>query len=213
MAATLFTACNNYGLKEKLENPGGSTDTETFTDRLFAFATSAVTSGDMQGLPIDSCSGTGYVRADCYCQQLAQKNNRRMSASSKFVAYLGETSNSMKCRIVGTTGSACSPVGSFVWYNTNFQPVFSGFGELFNAAPALTATLNFTESGAQLPAGQFVWTGTGADGVGNGSNCTGWTSTAGLGLYGQSDLTNTSWTNLNSQNCNLSAHIYCFAVP
>lgn len=206
-------ACNAYNLKEKLENPGGNAETEKFTDRLFAFVTSVVTQGDMQGLVADNCSGTGYGRADCYCQQLAQKKNRRMSASSQFVAFLGETSNSMKCRILSTTGASCTPVGSFVWYNTNFQPVFSGFGQLFNAAPALTATLNFTESGAQLPPAEFVWTGTGADGVGNGSNCSGWISTGSIGLYGQSDSTNTAWTNLNSQNCNIPSHIYCFAVP
>ena len=85
--------------------------------------------------------------------------------------------------------------------------------ELFNVSAGLAATLNFTETGAQLGAAEIVWTGTGGDGVGNGSNCGGWASTAGTGLYGQADAPNIAWTNLITQNCNLPARIYCFATP
>ncbi len=221
LAGILVAGCNNYNLKEKLENPGGSGQAEKFSDRLFAFVTTATTMGDMQGLVDDNCTGTGYTRADCFCQQLAQKNGLRMSSSSKFVAWLGETNNSMKCRIQNLTGPSCTlPAGNFTWYNTKFQPVFTGTmganstgTELFNVSATLGAVLNFTESGVQLPAGQAVWTGTGGDGVGNGSNCSGWVSTASLGLYGQSDVTNIAWTNLNAQNCNIASRLYCFAMP
>lgn len=221
-AMACISACNNYGLKEKLENPGGTAQTEKFTDRLLAFVTSVTTLGDMQGLVADGCSGTGYFRADCFCQQTAQKNGLRMSSSSKFVAWLGETNNSMKCRIqnLAAAASCTLPAGNFTWYNTKFQPVFNGVmganstgTELFNVSATLAATLNFTETGSPLGAAEIVWTGMGGDGVGNGSNCSGWSSTAGLGLYGQSDVTNIAWTNLNSQNCNISARIYCFAMP
>lgn len=219
-AAAVQTACSNYNLKEKLENPGGSSGvTEKFSDRLFAFVTSSVTKGDMQGLVADNCTGTGMARADCVCQQLAQNNGRRMNSNSRFVAWLSTTGapdNTMTCRILGSSGAGCAPAGGFVWYNTNMQPVFSGVSQLLNAAPNLSALLRFTETGAQTSAVVVdVWTGTDQQGTANTSNCVNWSDSTNtpLGLGGRTDLTDFSWTNSATRNCDTFLRVYCFAVP
>lgn len=213
-----LTSCSNYNLKEHLENPGGEKKTEVFADRLFVFVTTAVTRGDMMDLPANGCSGTGMDRADCYCQQIAQQNGRRMASTSRFVAWLSTsgTVNEMLCRILGNSGAGCAPVGSFIWYNTNYAPVFNGMSALFNAAPALSSLLSFTESGVQVvPATEDVWTGTAQQGTANTSNCNNWfiNTNANLGLAGRSGNTDFAWTNSATRNCDSPLRLYCFAVP
>jgi|JI10StandDraft_1071094.scaffolds.fasta_scaffold56372_4 hypothetical protein len=228
LAAALLPACNNYDLKEKLENPGGAT-AEKFTDRLFAFVTTAVTKGDMQGLVAGNCGGTGIVRADCVCQQLAQTNGRRMNSNSRFVAWLSQAApdpRDMRCRIQGLSGAACAlPSVNLTWYNTNFQPVFSGIlgapttgAELFTTfgATTLPASLKFTESGSLLTGGQLAWTGTNTTGNSPGTNdCNNWADATNtpFGQNGISDALNNSWTQNNTATCGTDLHLYCFALP
>lgn len=213
----LLHACNNYNLKDQLENPGGA---EKFTDRLIVFVSSSVTVGNMEALFASGCSGTGIQRADCYCQAKAREYNRRMNAGSRFVAWLSETgtpvNNTMLCRILGTTGDGCAPAGSFTWYDTNFQPVVSGMAGLFNSTPAFNNAIRLTETGTPAPIGvDDVWTGTAQDGTANTLNCSNWQSSTNAfqGLAGQSDFADFNWTNKASGPCDVPKRIYCFAVP
>ncbi len=183
------------------------------------FVSSAVTVGNMEALFASGCSGTGIQRADCYCQTKARENNRRTNADSRFVAWLSETGtpdNTMLCRILGTTGNTCTPVGSFIWYNTASQPIVSGMTGLFNAAPAFSNAIRLTEAATPAPIGtDDVWTGTAQQGTSNTLNCSNWQSSTNAfqGLAGQSDQTDFNWTNKIGVPCDVPRRIYCFAVP
>lgn len=216
--ALVQISCTDINLKAQLEDPG-LTGTETFTDRLMIFVSDSVTVGNMEALFASGCSGTGIQRADCYCQAKAKAYNRRMSAGSRFVAWLSETGvpdNTMLCRILGQTGNGCAPTGTFTWYGTDFQPIVSGMANLFNATPAFSSAIRLTETGNPAPIGSDdVWTGTAQDGTSNAQNCNNWSSVLNstLGLAGQSDQLNSSWTNKATGACDLPRRIYCFAVP
>jgi len=120
------TACNNYNLLYHLENPGGpgGNNNERFSDRLFIFVTSQMTQGDMLGLSAGDCGGSGIGRADCVCQALAAQNGWRMSATSRFIAWMSTSVDAAKCRMLNQGGGSCTPSGPCVWYNTNYEPVF-----------------------------------------------------------------------------------------
>jgi hypothetical protein len=115
------TVCNNYNLRDHLENPGGpgGNNNERFSDRLFIFVTSQMIQGDMLGLSAGDCGfyrtsiccgligdmlglsagdcgGSGIGRADCICQALAAQNGWRMSATSRFIAWLSTSSTQLR---------------------------------------------------------------------------------------------------------------------
>lgn len=217
LGLVLLQACNNYNLKDQLENPGGQ---EKFTDRLIVFVSSSVTVGNMEALFASGCSGTGIQRADCYCQAKAKEYNRRMNAGSRFVAWLSETgtpvNNTMLCRILGTTGDGCAPAGSFTWYDTSFQPIVSGMSNLFNASPPFSAAIRLTESGNPAPVVlDDVWTGTAQQGTAQPNNCSNWQDATGAiqAGIGDSSAIDFGWTNRSGGFCNVPRRIYCFAIP
>lgn len=208
----------DINLKGQLEDPG-LTGTEKFTDRLMVFVSDSVTVGNMEALFASGCSGTGIQRADCYCNAKAQAFGRRMSAGSRFVAWLSETgspNNTMLCRILGTTGSSCTPTGSFTWYDTAMQPIVTNMTGLFSAAPSFNNAIRLTETGSPAPIGtDDVWTGTAQDGSSNTLNCSNWQSSSNAiqGLAGQSNLADFNWTNKASGFCDVPRRIYCIAIP
>jgi len=174
------TACNNYNLRDHLENPGGNNN-ERFNDRLFIFVTSQMTQGDMLGLSAGDCGGSGIGRADCVCQALAAQNGWRMSATSRFIAWLSTSVDAAKCRMLNQGGGSCTPIGPFVWYNTNYEPVFNSFESstqgLLGTALALTAAPRYTESRLLAPSmADNVWTGTASGGLTAGLTCNDWTA-------------------------------------
>lgn len=214
-----LSACNNYDLLDKLENPG---NLEKFTDRLFVFVTSMTTQGNMQSLPASNCAATGKARADCACQNIAAQNGRRRSSSSRFVAWLSDTGSEMRCRIVGQESVGCAPTGTHVWYNTGYQAVFSGLENsttgVLGAATTLSFSPQYTETGA-LITGETdnVWTGTDAGGIQAGNNCSGWTDigdgTTPQGRLGTASSLGPPWTNSSDLACTNYKRIYCFALP
>ncbi len=206
-------SCNNYDLREKLENPGGRS--EIFADRLYAFVTSASTKGDMAGLTASGCAGQGSQRADCYCQQTAVAANLRKSSSSRFVAWLSDGNDDMSCRIVAMTSTGCSPNGTPVWHTTVNQPIFSGYGSpngIFFAV--LLAPISYTEAKNLRPP-TFVHTGTLATGAASvGDSCNNWvTNNGSTGLSGRADSSSDTWSQDQSDACETELPIYCFAVP
>lgn len=215
------TACNNYDLLDSLENPGSK---EKFTDRLFVFVTSQMTAGDMFALNAGKCSGTGIGKADCVCQALAAQNGLRMSSSSRFIAWLSSEADAPKCRMLNQSGSSCTPSGPFVWYNTNYEPVFQGIetpttGLLAPTSPppALLNSIRYTETRFAVPIqSDNVWTGTDIGGnIAGGFTCDNWNSFAAgfQGRTGTSDSLTSGWTSGTSFGCDLFKRIYCIAVP
>ncbi len=215
-------ACNNYNLRDQLENPGKFIN-ERFNDRLFVFVTSQMTAGDMFALNAGSCSGTGIGKADCVCQAMAAQNGWRMSSSSRFIAWLSTSVDAAKCRMLGQNGTGCTPTGSFIWYNTNYQPVFTSFDNnntgLLGSSLALPAAINHTEGGIAIPSGvsNNVWTGTNAGGtVTSGATCSDWQSFANsqAGRAGTAESLGNAWTQDSAvEPCDQFKRIYCIAVP
>lgn len=208
-----LSACNNYGLLDKLENPGGGA---TYSDRLHVFVSSIVTVGDMSALQVNDCTGTGLAVADCYCQNTARNAGLLMSATSKFVAFLSSspTVSDMKCRIAGLSGAggSCNPSGSPIWYDSNRVAVAQGYGgSIFPSA--LMSPLKLTETKATTPA-IYAWTGTLNTGLNSSSACSDWASTGGTGTVGAIGSTTGAWTDNGApQACTTALPIFCFAVP
>ncbi|MCA9691087.1 MAG: hypothetical protein KC636_15890, partial [Myxococcales bacterium] len=85
---------------------------------------------------------------------------------------------------------------------------------------SLDAPLNVTELGGPAPVGNTscaggghptVWTATLADANPWATACNDFTSTAGSGLWGEADLTNTFWSGwCSGGNCSWVSAIYCF---
>lgn len=210
-------ACSNYNLAEKLENPGA----ERFSDRLFIFATSQTTVGNMTGLNAGNCGGSGMPRADCVCNALAAQNNRRMGPDRRFIAWLSTTTEWARCRMLGQANNSCaSPVGSFTWYNTALQPVFITFEStvtgLMGNAPALPNVPQYTENGSMAPTiASDVWTGTALGGAVGTVNCNNWSDST-IGQSGDTGTvfhTGTSWTAAAPITCDNPKRIYCIALP
>ena len=55
------------------------------------------------------------------------------------------------------------------------------------------------------------WSGSQIDGTYDNTvdNCNGWTSTAGKGIAGSPDSSQSEWIQLNSPNCSASRHVLC----
>lgn len=210
-------ACSNYGLKDKLENPGGGTGT---ADRLYIFVSSISTNGDTTGLVNGGCGsiGVGINRADCSCTELARSAGLLRSSTSKFVAWLSDNNNNdMTCRINGGTGANCSNTGGPSWYNTFNELIATGYADLFDSA--LNAAIKYTEN--RTPSAfATVWSGTDANGLRTGAgvaanNCSGWTTTAGTGTTGSIGAVDAFWSNnAGIPTCNAAPlPVYCIAQP
>lgn len=221
LAASVFCSCSNYDLKDKLENPGGSSS-GMGSARHYAFVTNQVTLGNMTGLVAGACGGTGLVRADCACTEIARMNGLARSSTSQFVAWLSTTANDMKCRLTGTTSplvNCAQPTGGPTWYNTQDQVIANGFADLFDGS--ISAQPRYTEFKTS-PAGLFVWSNTTELGLsGGGNDClTGGVSwgegtNAGVGARGDVGGTGITWTTGGggTNTCDNSHHVYCFAMP
>jgi hypothetical protein len=122
---------------------------------------------------------------------------------------------------VESGGGSCTPSGPFVWYNTNYEPVFNSFESsnqgLLGTTLALTAAPKYTESRLLAPSmADNVWTGTASGGTtAPGFTCNNWTAnTSGnQARTGTSNLFSGGWTDSNSAACDQFKRIYCIAVP
>jgi hypothetical protein len=83
LATVLLLRCNNYGLRDKLENPGGGPGGGGAPLKLYAFVTNQISKGDRTEFTDASCIGNGLTRADCICDHLAIANGlQRKSGGS-----------------------------------------------------------------------------------------------------------------------------------
>ena len=215
--------CHQYGLVDKLENPGGSNQTG-----LLAFVASAPTLANLSGYTgansafMTCASFAGLKIADCACQVMATNAGLAMPPSGKYVAWLSTAANDMTCRITGATNPLINcpiPAGGPRWIDTQGSVIANGFAGLFSGT--LMSPLNVTENKTTLMGN--VWTGTNSNGTtastvaAGATDCTGWTA-AGSGTVGDLAST-TTWSNNGiATTCTTtptptSLPIYCFAMP
>jgi hypothetical protein len=216
-ALTLTMACNNYGLLDKLQNPGNSSGSnETFTSNYYVFVSSWTTLGHMGGSPYnDVCSSsTGADKADCACTRAAIARGLRKSSTHVFRAWLslGPSTSDAKCRVQGL--GSCTTILPGPWFNTQGQTVVNNFDSF--TLGALTNPIRYDEFGVdQGP--NLVWTNTGATGAAAGAvDCNDWTDNSGgfSGGIGDRTAAGTTWTQHSpDQTCNTSQRIYCVAAP
>ncbi len=211
-----LSACNNYNLLEKLENPGGSKPQEEFTSNYYVFVSSWETKGDMSGQPFAECNAPmGIGRADCACTRAAASRNLRKNEHHQFRAYLSMPSPSTldpKCHVAGLA-QGCSPSFPGPWLNTQGQVVVNNF--IRSDGMLDSNAVRYTEMQAVVPAGAPVWTGAGATGNVV-SPCGQWddASNGTNGSYGAADSTGATWQNNGTpMGCDQLKRIYCFATP
>lgn len=211
----LLNNCSNFGLMEKLENPGGSSTVGNI--KTYIFTHDVVTLGDMSGLVNGGCSGNGLSRADCACHDKAVAAGLVKNQNAKFIAWLSDGSNDMKCRIQDRLGqTVCTlPTATIEWYNPLNQLVAGGYAQLFSGQ--LLANVNYAANGSGTPAGTNVYTGTLTDGSNNGGaaavNCNNWTANISQTASGGTSGSMTStWTTGGSPSCASSAYIICLGI-
>jgi hypothetical protein len=214
-----LVACSNYGLADKLANPGSSSTStfkESFTNNYYVFVSSWTTLGAMNGSPYNSdCSSSvGDGKADCACTRAAAARGLRRSSTHVFRAWLSTAGTDAKCRVQSLPNGTCDPGAVGPWFNLNGQTVVSSYSG-FSAGTTIAANIRYDEFGIDQGPTQ-VWTGTNASGVNvASSNCSDWTdqSTA-SGQYGDRTTNAAAWTTTGSSNCGTgNFRIYCVAAP
>ncbi|MBV6493381.1 MAG: hypothetical protein LDLANPLL_01397 [Turneriella sp.] len=199
--AFVFSACNNYGLVDSLENPGAIRDIPPPVKRIFVSTTPS--NGNMSNF---TCNGGGIQNANCLCQQTAEQQG----FGGTYIAFLSDDVADMSCRLFSiTTSTACSLMSDAVWYNTKNEIVASGTSQLFSTAH----TSAIYDKSGNAPSGS-VWTGTTAGGALATSHCNRWTSNS-SGVQGQTGIpsdTTGSWTQGGAAGCNTNQNFYCIAV-
>ena len=163
------------------------------------FVTSATGPGEL-GAWDEAGAQVGLAAGDAICRNLAAA--ARLPAPSSFVAWLSDAATDAIDRLAND--------GPFR------RP--DGFAIAFSRADltdgVTTNSLHVTEQSTYLADGGFVWTGTGADGVGLGVDCSDWTDgTSGAsGRYGLGSMArNANWTSSSTTPCQLERRLYCFA--
>ncbi|MCA9650965.1 MAG: hypothetical protein KC501_13700 [Myxococcales bacterium] len=176
--------------------PGCFYDTSgcDITNRII-FASSTMFTGDMGGL----------AGADAECQALANA----AGLPGIYMAWLSTATESPSTRMTPSAQPYVRPDG--VQVAPNWAGLVDG---------SLDAPINVTETGGAVPIGNTtcggggfatVWSATNTAGnTAGGSNCSGWTSTAGGSQWGRADQTSGSWTSWCSGGvCTWLSPIYC----
>ncbi|MBV6494609.1 MAG: hypothetical protein LDLANPLL_02642 [Turneriella sp.] len=210
LSPVFLFACHNNGILDALENPGGEHG-DKLERKLYAFVTSQTSISDMTGFTAGPCSGSGMARADCVCNALAQN----AGLQGPYIAWLSDSSNEMKCRLFGQTGTGCTATWGTPWYRRDNEPIANNSTELFSGN--LQNPISYDENGNSATG--TTWTGTQADGtLSSGNTCEDWkTSPSGsaYGTQGDKSKMDSNWTNSGNTSCSGGATraIYCFAVP
>ena len=137
--------------------------------------------------------------ADAFCQAQAEA----ASLTGRFMAaVVPDAFTSLDDRVdaEGSDGP---------WYRLDGTFLMDNAGVLDNAGPA--APIHITQFGT-VRDGVSVWTGHGPPG-GVSTQCSGWTSTTGTGIAGDSGQAGpTLWSNAQSLDCATSAAVYCLEL-
>jgi len=204
---TIQVNCNNYDMLEKMKNPG----TTTSQSPRKVFVSSASTTGSMSNfITIPGCTGlAGIAAADCVCRLLA--GNAGLANRDNFIAWLSDTTNSARCRMMGSGGTSCTGSASGgPWYNTKGDLVAMDFGSLTSGI--LSSPILHTESGGTPTFPAQILTGTDTSGQTTTGNCANWSTASGGGTehYGNSTVTSAFWTQGTIGTGCTNGHVYCF---
>lgn len=191
----LLGACNNYGLVDKLENPGGSLDAQPCTNCRI-FISSIVSTGAVNGI----------AGADAIC---ASDSNKPTQATYKAILVDGTT------RRACTTANCTNPAENINWVlhpNTAYVQA-DGTTAIFttNSAGIFNFQSDTASNGinATLTA---VWTGLNNNWTDTATyNCTSWTSSSNgdSGFTGQSNSTSQGLIAFSTNGCDTTAPFYC----
>ena len=177
------------------EVDGDGCTTQCLAENKRAFVSSMLYDGNLGGL----------AGADAKCQALADAAN----LPGTYMAWISTAGGSPSTRFTQSTTPYVRVDGTQI--AANWAALIDG---------SIDAALNLTESGGAAPVGNTscaggghptVWSATSQSGTYSGSACTDFTSTAGSGLWGEANMTNTSWTSWCSGGvCTWTSSIYCF---
>ena len=208
------SSCNNYGLLDKMKDPGSSQ--ESFTTNYYVFVSSWTTLGSMGGSPYADCNQyTGTSRADCACTRAAISRGLRKSSSHVFRAWLSVDATpgpqqDAQCRVQGT-GGGCNINFPAPWFNTQGQTVVSNYNAFSSAA--LNTGIRYDEFRADQGA-SAVWTNTQSGTSNSANDCNDWTDqVSGSGVVGDASSPGTTWSQNTTQPCSTPQRIYCVAAP
>jgi hypothetical protein len=147
------------------------------------FVTSTSTDGNIGGL----------VGADAMCAAAAATG----SLPGGFRAWISDSTDSPSTRLTQSSGPYHLVSGGLV--ANNWADLTDG---------TLNVPISDDEKGLFVGFVE-VWTGTFADGTPSGRNCNDWSTTAAVGEYGTSTVTNSGWSFTGGTNCPDVKHIYC----
>jgi uncharacterized protein YjdB len=155
------------------------------------FATRTLGNGNLGSWPLAG-GKTGIAAGDAICQASAQA----AGLTGTFLAWLGTSSVTAASRLSGD-GPWVRTDGALIARNR--AQLLSGTLETSNA---------FDEHGRDnLP--NIVWTGALRDGTSGADNCSGWTSTGTLGIFGITFHADYAWTANYTQGCSTIGSVYC----
>jgi hypothetical protein len=134
-------------------------------------------------------------QADQLCTQLASQ----AGYAGKFVAWLSTEQLPVKVRLAGASG----------WVRVDGLPFANSLKELEQGK--IFYPLRIDETGAAVPQGTQVATGTEPDGKA-GLNCNNWTSSSGDHFAGDAAAGTALWTRRSQVSCGKPLRYYCFQV-
>lgn len=177
--------CNNIGLLDKIENPGGGA-----LKSHYIFVSSYKADGSLS-FTNGGCSGTGMARADCACRDMAMAAG--LNASDQYIAWVSTSVDHALCRVQGLLGmsNTCAPSAAISWYNRKNDLLAASLGELAGGTGLRTA-IRYNEHGVES-LDPDVMTGTNATGGAAPNNCTNWVNSASVDT-GNPQASNMDWT-------------------
>lgn len=189
-----FAAAGDGGASEGASNDviqlgDGSRPDIVFATNVVFVTTPTATPGSFAGL----------AAADAFCQASAAAAN----LPGNYVAWLSTAVTNAIDRLTGSRG----------WVRTDGVPFADQPADI--AAGHVWAPISLLADGSeQVFDATAVVTGTLAAGtMAPSTNCSDWTSTAGLGEVGSLDATIQRWTdNFASGSCSAASRIYCFGI-
>lgn len=204
----LYLGCNNYGLLEKLENPG---ENAAELKSHYIFVSSLKTHGQLSMLTNNGCNSAGgaVAQADCSCREMARSAG--LAAPDTYMAWLSTGTIWAKCRLQNINSNACSNSAAATWYNRRNEIVADGLMELTGAG-GLRNAVKYTEYGLQTAETQ-VLTGTNSSGSNAPNTCTDWTISTNAMSFdnGNPNATTIDWSQIGSGqiSCDNVRPIYC----
>lgn len=211
------TATNGFGNGTGLHDCAGGTDTglmvtvgwstdaatDDWTEKAFGYCSASypiycfevpapkrifVTTSTYQG------NFGGIAFADAACAQHAAA----ASLPGTYLAWLSDGTTSPDARL---------RQWGYAYVNGAGVALASDWADLTDGTVGVE--MNYRADGVLDVGTARTWTGTGADGLPLGPNCSGWTSLSGTGQAGLDTFLTAGWTEWSAWSCSSASHLYC----